>query len=67
MLPVFRANKRATQNVNQKVARVDTALCAVFSSASLRSDAPQGRGYRISKQSFAQRNAQRKVHYLKNA
>jgi len=46
MLPVFRAKKRAAQNVNQEVARVATALCAVFSSANLSLDAPQGRGYR---------------------
>ncbi|PYJ12084.1 MAG: hypothetical protein DME93_08505 [Verrucomicrobia bacterium] len=56
MLPIFRANKRVTQNVNQEVARVATALpatpkrceggCAVFSSASLKLRRPTGRGYR---------------------
>jgi hypothetical protein len=42
MLPVFRAKKRAAQNANQEVARVATALCAVFSSACLKLRRPRG-------------------------
>jgi hypothetical protein len=42
ILPVFRAKKRATQNANQEVARVATALRAVFSSASLKLRRPRG-------------------------
>jgi hypothetical protein len=42
ILPVFRAKKRATQNANQEVARVATALRAVFSSASLKLRRPTG-------------------------
>jgi len=51
MLPVFRAKKRATQNVNQEVAGVATALVATPKRrrrvrrplvGSLSSDAPQG-------------------------
>jgi hypothetical protein len=52
MQAVFRAKKRATQNANREVARVATALPAVFSSANLSSDAPQGRGYRITQAVF---------------
>jgi hypothetical protein len=52
MMPVFRAKKRAAQNANQEVARVATALYAVFSSASLSSDAPQGLGYKITQAVF---------------
>jgi len=52
MLPVFRAKKRAAQNANQEVARVVTALCAVFSSASLKLRRPQGRGYKITQAVF---------------
>ena len=52
ILPVFRAKKRATQNANQEIARVATALpatpkrpeggCAVFSSASVKLRRPTG-------------------------
>jgi hypothetical protein len=42
MLPVFRAKKRATQNVNQEVARVATALCAVLPSARFKLRRPTG-------------------------
>src|SRR5437773_6528099 len=61
MLPVFRANKRAAQNANQEVPRVATALCAVFSSASLKLRRPTGAWLQARKQSFAQRNAPRKM------
>src|SRR5882724_10625873 len=53
----FAQRNAQRKNANQELARVATALCAtpkrreggcaVFSSASLSSDAPQGRGYRI--------------------
>src|SRR5205823_14535176 len=71
MLPVFRAKKRATQNANQEVARVATALpatpkrreggCRLLVGQFEAQTPHRGVATGSRKQSFVQRNAPRKM------